>query len=85
MPKPLAEIELFAWLGEDELSPLGLGEIGLKQGLVPAGIIPLVAIDRALIERVWPQLERQAVDNGKRIRLCRFRFAEVIRETKAGE
>ena len=34
------DVELYAWVGEDEF---GSGEIGLKQGLVPAGMIPLVA------------------------------------------
>lgn len=33
----------FAWVGEDEL---GSGEVGLKRGYVPAGLIPLVAIER---------------------------------------
>ncbi len=35
------DLDLFAWVGEDEF---GSGEIGLKQGLVPAGCIPLVAV-----------------------------------------
>jgi hypothetical protein len=77
----LNEIELFAWLGEDEL---GSGETGIKRGVVPAGIIPLVAIQREKIEKVLPQLELQAATYGKKIRLCRFQFVEVVRETEAG-
>jgi hypothetical protein len=37
----LKDIELFVWLGEDEE---GSGEIGLKQALVPARLIPMVSI-----------------------------------------
>lgn len=78
----LKTIELFAWLGEDEL---GSGEIGLKQGLVPAGYIPLVAVNRAKMENQRELMERQSAVFGKRIRLCRFIFAEVLLETAAGE
>ena len=31
---------LYAWVGEDEL---GSGEMGIKQAIVPAGNVPLVA------------------------------------------
>lgn len=79
-PKPISNeleaIELFAWLGVDEL---GSGKIGIKQGRVPAGMIPLVAIDREKIERVWPQIHQQAQAYGKVISLCRFKFMEVVR------
>jgi hypothetical protein len=81
MHTPLDELQLYAWVGEDELGSEG---IGIKQGIVPAGTIPLVAIDKDKIERVWPQMERQAADYGKRIHLCRFRFVEIVRTTKAG-
>jgi hypothetical protein len=75
------DIELFAWLGEDEF---GSGEIGLKQGMTPAGIIPLVAIKQESVERYKQQLEMQAASYGKRIKLCRFVLAEVICETEQG-
>ena len=39
MSEPLT---IYAWVGEDEY---GSGRVGLKQGVVPAGIIPLVAMD----------------------------------------
>jgi hypothetical protein len=77
----IENLELYAWVGEDEF---GSGEIGIKQGIVPAGCIPLVAIDRGKIECLWPQLNYQARTYGKRIRLCRFRFVEVVRETTEG-
>ena len=77
----LAEIELYAWLGEDEL---GSGKIGLKQGIVPAGIIAMVSIERGKLEKYWPQAEAQAGHYGKRIYFCRFQMVEVVRETEAG-
>jgi hypothetical protein len=80
--KSLKEIELFAWLGEDEL---GSGEIGLKQGNVPAGLIPIVATDESKVRKVQPQMESQANYYGKKISLCRFVLAEVICTTKEGE
>jgi hypothetical protein len=74
---------IYAWVGEDEF---GSGEIGLKQGVVPAGVIPLAAMghhyDR--VAKLLPQMEIQATMHGKKISLCKFVFAEVVTETKAG-
>lgn len=81
-PTELAALNLHAWVGEDEL---GSGQIGLKQGLVPAGYIPLVATRREKIEGLLPQMEAQAARYGKKIRLCMFRFVEVLRETASGK
>jgi hypothetical protein len=81
MPKKLEEMELYAWMGVDEL---GSGEIGIKQGRVPAGNIPLVSIDRAKVEKIYGQMEDQAKRYGQRIRLVRFMFVEVVRETEHG-
>lgn len=78
----LKSIELFAWLGEDEL---GSGEIGIKRGLVPAGMIPLVAVSLEKMKKLDGAMELQARKYGKKIRLCRFVFAEVMAETGAGE
>lgn len=78
----LKDIELFAWLGEDEF---GSAEIGIKQELVPAGYIPMVSIHRGKMEKYWHRAEAQAKKYGKRIKLCRFTFAEVLRETKEGK
>lgn len=79
----LEELCLYAWVGEDEH---GSGEIGLKQGLVPAGYIPLVATRQDKIDR--PALELgmnlQAKLYGKRIRLVKFVFSEVIKATAEG-
>lgn len=75
-------LELFAWVGEDEL---GSGRVGIKAGLVPAGYIPLVAIDRGDMEKLADQMNRQARAYGKKIRLCRFTFAGVVVATDAGQ
>ena len=82
-PERLKTLELFAWVGEDEL---GSGVVGLKQGLVPAGYIPLVATTASKIERpeIAVGLGVQASLYGKRIYLCRFAFVEVVNETAAG-
>jgi hypothetical protein len=44
----------------------------------------MVAVRREKMEKYWNQAEIQAARYGKRIRLCRFVFAEVIRETEEG-
>jgi hypothetical protein len=77
------DVELFAWVGEDEL---GSGEVGLKQGHVPAGLVPLAAIKahEQKMRRLKPQLEHQAKRWGKRIYLCRFTFVEIVDSTEAG-
>jgi hypothetical protein len=74
---------LYAWIGEDEN---GSGRIGIKQGLVPAGYIPLAAMDYDLhkLERLREMMELQASGYGKKIRLVRYVFAEVVAETEAG-
>jgi hypothetical protein len=82
-PLKLITLDLVAWVGEDEF---GSGVFGLKQAETPAGIIPLAAIraHEEKLRRLKPQLEAQAVKYGKRIRLCRFTFMEVLDETEAG-
>lgn len=76
---------ILAWVGEDEM---GGGEIGIKRGRVPAGDIPLAAMDYDLHKMTRPelllQLEAQAATWGKKIRLVRFRFEAVVDETEHG-
>ena len=64
-------MKLYAWVGEDEL---GSGVVGIKQALVPAGYIPLVASDRSKIDRedIRRQLARQATTYRVTIRLAEF-------------
>jgi len=75
---------IYAWIGEDEF---GSGKVGLKQGVVPAGTIPLVAMDYHLdrLAKLLPQMEAQAAAYGKKIRLVKFVATEIAAETKAGE
>ena len=76
-PDNVKEIELYAWLGEDEL---GSGVVGIKQCLVPAGFIPLVATKEAKMsqEMIQQALQSQANAYGKTIRLCKFTFVEEV-------
>lgn len=75
---------IYAWIGKDEQ---GSGRIGLKQGLTPAGMIPLVAADYHLdrMAKLAPQMELQARLSGKKIRLYKFTITEEIAaETESG-
>lgn len=76
-PENIKEVALYAWVGEDEL---GSGIVGLKQALVPAGMVPLVAVDDSKINRQYIQQAMQAQANmyGKTIRFCKFTFVEEI-------
>lgn len=80
-PPDISKVELFAWLGEDEL---GSGEIGIKQALVPAGMIPLVATRMSKMSRddLRHAMQRMASQYGKTVRLVRFVFEEVVLEVK---
>jgi len=76
-PDNVKEIALYAWLGEDEF---GSGVVGLKQALVPAGMIPLVAVDNSKIDQEYIRQAMQAQANayGKTIRFCKFTFVEEV-------
>lgn len=71
--------DLYAYVGEDEL---GSGEVGLKAGLVPAGYIPLVVVDRDRykLERdeIVEQLGAQAREYKKEIRLVHYIAVETV-------
>jgi len=82
LTRNLEDVELFAWLGLDEF---GSGKIGLKQGVVPAGLIPIVSIEQEKVDKYWDQAEEQARECGKRIYLCRFKLVEIVRQTERGD
>lgn len=74
VPPRAQPLTLYAWVGEDEL---GSGRVGIKAGSVPAGVIPLAAMDFDYVKlaRLAPQMQAQATAFGKTIRLARFTFA----------
>lgn len=80
----LKTVELYAWVGEDEL---GSGGIGLKQACCPAGMIPMVATTQAKMGQgyIREQLDAQGKAYGKRIVLARFKFDGVVEEVGANE
>lgn len=75
----LESIELYAWLGEDEL---GSGEVGLKQARCPAGCIPMVAVKKGKMQQgyIRDQMDSQGKLYHKKISLCRFKFDGVVEE-----
>jgi hypothetical protein len=78
MAERIEDVRLFAWLGEDEH---GSGLIGLKQALVPAGMIPIVATELAKADQtnIQEALNLQARTYGKPISLVEFRVERVIK------
>lgn len=76
-PNNVKETALYAWVGEDEF---GSNDVGLKQAMVPAGCIPLVAVNGKKLDRdyIIAQLQRQANAYGKSIRLCKYEFVEEL-------
>lgn len=84
MNSPDSFTEMYAWIGEDEF---GSGIVGLKQGLTPAGMIPLAAMAHHLnrLTKLKPIMEVQASQYGKKIYLCRFSMIEIVTTTEAGE
>jgi hypothetical protein len=80
-PKEVQELEVYAWVGRDEY---GSGVFGIKQGSVPAGLIPMVSIDQKKLDKYWGNAEMQAQVFGQRIYLVKLAFVEVVRETQHG-
>jgi len=84
MEQPLDEdarllaVELYAWVGEDEL---GSGKIGLKQCLLRSELVPLVAVERGKVDRAYliDGLAQQNARYGKRIYLVRFTACEIVK------
>lgn len=77
----LAEVELFAWIGEDEL---GSGVVGIKQGFAQTGFTALVATKESKMQQFSAGMNGQAAHYGKKIYLCRFECKEVIFSTTTG-
>jgi hypothetical protein len=85
MSHPISQINLYAWVGEDEFSA---GHFGIKQGIVPVrgspfppACIPLVSVEQGrMLDRGIPDaMKAQVSIYRKTIYLCRFSFAEEIK------
>jgi hypothetical protein len=79
VPEQLEKLVLYAWVGPNDAPGATDDNWGLKQGHVPAGFIPLVAVDCEKVERQWPQMRGLAVATRKVRYLARFEFAGVVR------
>ena len=75
------ELEAYAWVGEDER---GSGELGIKNAVVPAGNIPIVAIERDKIDQPYivRQLQAQSDKYGKTIYFVKLKFEQVEKVLK---
>jgi len=77
-------MKMYAWVGEDEF---GSGKVGIKQAVVPAGLIPIVVMDYHFdkIRKLYPPMEDQAKRFGKKIYLLEFEFTgRVVMKTDSG-
>jgi hypothetical protein len=86
--KVIPPLKLYAWVGEDDVGDTG--RFGLKQGVVPAGYIPLVAmdyhLDRLARSEVTTQMEVFAENTGKKRYLVEFQFTgHIVKETSSGQ
>lgn len=74
-------MEMFAYIGMEEIASRPQ-RVGIKQGLVPAGMIPLVVMDfdraKLMREDVVKQLQAQANASGQSIRLARFMYIDDV-------
>jgi hypothetical protein len=79
VPEQLEKLVLYAWVGPNDAFDAKDDNWGLKIGLVPAGIIPLVAVDCWKVEKCRQQMKAMAMATGKVRYLARFEFAGVVR------
>jgi hypothetical protein len=77
------KMKLWAWVGLDD-GPSRSGEVGLKQALVPAGYIPMVACkqEKMTQDYIQVQMQAQADHSGVKRYLVRFTFEAVEYETQ---
>jgi hypothetical protein len=83
--KPLSaeEMVLYAWVGKDDaIDAPRTEEFGLKQGVVPAGNIPLVACkeEKMLSQDLINQMMVLMQVTGIPRQLVKFKFEKVILE-----
>ena len=82
LTKALNEVTMYAWVGPNDAPGATDEAIGIKQGIVPAGCIPLVAIDKEKITRpqLRTQLQQLTRQTGKPRFLVKLAVVEVIEE-----
>lgn len=71
------EMQVWAWVGDDD--EFDTGEVGLKQGFTPCGLIPLVACKAGKIDQpyILDQMRALVGVSGKTRYLARFTFQAV--------
>lgn len=75
-------MELYAWIGDDELAEHGLT---IKRILAPTGCIPLVALRREKAEAMKAKMEAEARLYGRKVHLAKFVLSEIVDATEAGD
>jgi hypothetical protein len=67
----MTKLVIYAWVGEDEF---GSGKVGIKQGVVPAGTIPLASMDLQKLSMPYLVEQMQVIVNQYQTprRLVRF-------------
>ena len=73
----LEDVILYAWVGEDEY---GSGEIGIKKIITSKGYEALASTKKKSMLTFKEPMKMQSEHYGKKIRLCKFIFREVIVE-----
>lgn len=72
----LRDVQVFAWMGEDEL---GSGEIGMKQVMLPGvGLTNLCSVEEHKLHKFTEGLQAQANRYGKTITLVRMQIVEEL-------
>jgi hypothetical protein len=76
------DMTLWAWVGDDD-GPEGDGGLGIKQGVVPAGVIPMVACRKEKMTQAYivAQMNKFTKQLGKKRYLARFKFDGIEMET----
>lgn len=69
------DVQLYAWIGEDET-----GTLGIKALLTDLGFMPMVVIKRETLEKpqVREQVKAIAAQLGKTMYFMRFTAAEIL-------
>ena len=72
---------LYAWMGMDEL---GSGQVGIKQGIVPAGPFRWFPSTRPRSRNTSPNYRLKPCAMGRKLYLVRYTVEEVVLMTDEG-